>query len=126
MTDTCTIVRREHNTSTVVAMTVKDDPSLKLVALGRCYDCYSLHGSYMVKPEVWHRAWPESAALRVRLQALFPARVHLDLCLNCLVLRLGRDLTLNDFTDAPINDVIVLAYTMGRSFERDYVRNSNR
>jgi hypothetical protein len=122
MTDTCTIVRKEHGVSTVVAMSLKDDPSMKLVALGRCYDCYNLHAPYMVKDAVWLQAWPEYTAVRSKLQSLFPAKVHLNLCLNCLVLRLGRDLTLEDLTNKPVNDSIVLGYTMGRAFERGLAR----
>jgi hypothetical protein len=83
------------------------------VALGRCYDCYNLHGMYMVKDHVWEAAWPDHKAVRQKLQALFPARVHLDLCLNCLILRLGRDITLDDLTEKPVNDLIVLGYAMG-------------
>lgn len=115
LNDTCTVTRRENGISTVVAMTLRSDPSLKLVALGRCYDCYNLHGMYMVKDHVWEAAWPDHRVVRRKLQALFPARVHLDLCLNCLILRLGRDLTLDDLTDKPINDLIVIGYALGRA-----------
>lgn len=115
MTDLYTVVRKENGAAVAVAMTVKGDPGLKLVALGRCYDCYSPHGIYMVKDHVWETAWPDHRDLRKKLQGMFPTRVYLELCVNCLVLRLGRPLTLDDLEEKPINDCFFVGYAMGRA-----------
>jgi len=64
---------------------------------GSCYgfDCAAcsvntLHIKeyYMVTDEVWNAAWPTGRGM---------------LCIGCLEDRLGRQLTSDDFTDAPIN-----------------------
>ena len=64
---------------------------------GSCYgfDCSqcgsnTLHINeyYMVTDEVWNAAWPTGRGM---------------LCIGCLEDRLGRQLTSDDFTDAPIN-----------------------
>lgn len=43
---------------------------------------------YMVTDEIWLTAWPDKRGM---------------LCIGCLEDRLGRQLTSDDFTDAPIN-----------------------
>jgi hypothetical protein len=43
---------------------------------------------YMLTDEVWNAAWPTGRGM---------------LCIGCLEDRLGRQLTSDDFTDAPIN-----------------------
>lgn len=115
MTDLYTVVRKENGAPVVVAMTVKGDPELKFVTLGRCYDCYNMHGMYMVKDHVWEAAWPNHRDLRKKLQTLFPTRAYLELCIDCLVLRLGRPLALDDLEEKPINDCFFVGYAMGRA-----------
>jgi hypothetical protein len=66
-----------------------------------CADCghgtLALGEYYMVKDEVWEKAW---ANRRKPWHELFGLDI---LCIGCLERRLGRTLTPCDFTDAPIN-----------------------
>jgi hypothetical protein len=68
-----------------------------------CVDCgvgtITLGEWYMVKDEVWERAWcgrRKSWHGRVSGQEI--------LCIGCLEHRIGRTLIASDFTDAPVND----------------------
>jgi hypothetical protein len=95
----------------------------------------------MVHKHVWDEAWPEYAQLRSTLvkeakkrvdpngtlaatdRAEFKRRmreekVSLLLCFNCLEIRLGRRLMVDDFTPAPINRPIQLGYAMAKSLSR--------
>lgn len=65
--------------------------------LGECdgFDCghcgentLHLNEYYMVTDEVWNTAWPMDRGM---------------LCIGCLESLLGRQLTKDDFTDAPVN-----------------------
>jgi hypothetical protein len=71
--------------------------------LSRCADCGfgTITGGeyYMVKEEVWEAAW---AGRRKPWHELPGQQV---LCIGCLEKRIGRKLTANDFTDAPVNDL---------------------
>lgn len=69
-------------------------------ALLLCFDCLHKHGSYMVRDDLWRRATRGRGGTKIML------------CVNCLVKRIGRDLTANDFLDKPINDVIRYAFRM--------------
>lgn len=51
-------------------------------------DTLHINEYYMVTDEVWEAAWPKRYGM---------------LCIGCLENRLGRELTAEDFTDAPIN-----------------------
>ena len=59
-----------------------------------CLDCgvntADAHEYYMVKDNIWLKAHPKDDGM---------------LCIACLETRLGRVLTCNDFTDAPVNNV---------------------
>lgn len=59
-----------------------------------CFDCSAntlhLDEFYMVHDEIWDSALPKNQRNRM-------------LCIGCLEKRIGRLLTPNDFTDAPIN-----------------------
>lgn len=125
MTSIYTITRKEGEDTVVVAMAFKDDPCTRLVADGRCYDCYNPHGPYKVKDEIWHMAWPEYRVICKKLQSLFPMKIKPRLCLSCFCLRLGRDLMLDDLTADTINDTIVMGYAMGRSFESTHGNRTN-
>lgn len=71
-----------------------------------CQDCEAdMPECYMVRNDVW-----EDAGM--------PRAGHL--CLECLPKRLGRSLTIDDFTDAPINKMIHIGYQLGR---REYEYN---
>lgn len=68
-----------------------------------CHDCCSVYATYMAREKVWHAAIehsPDKRAIRY-------------LCLHCLERRLGRPLTIDDFTSAPINDGIRLGHALG-------------
>jgi hypothetical protein len=68
------------------------------VVLGRCADCsigtYTIGEWYMVRDEVWERAW---AGRRKPWHALPGQEI---LCIGCLEKRLGRTLKPSDFTDS--------------------------
>lgn len=105
---------------------------------GWCWDCGIRPPNYMVQNEVWHAAWPESDPLskkridRLKKDAtkVFPDRprskdsdlvfIHIRLCFECLEKRLGRKLSINDFsmltrsgTPYPDNGGIFLGYALG-------------
>lgn len=64
-----------------------------------CDGCGLFCDLYMVKPEVWQ-------ATRLPVKGAL-------LCLTCLEAALDRALTIEDFTGAPINRAIHIAYRMG-------------
>jgi hypothetical protein len=51
----------------------------------------------MVRDDVWEQAWPDRKPAAERKQ------YDEILCPNCLEARIGRQLTANDFSDAPVN-----------------------
>lgn len=57
----------------------------------KCQDCHARYEGYMVLDEVW-----QAAGLGE----------HENVCIPCLSHRLGRELTLADFCDAPVNGPI--------------------
>jgi hypothetical protein len=67
----------------------------------RCADCGGgTHGEwYMVKESVWQLAW---IGRRKSYHGKIPGQEIL--CIGCLENRIGRTLTRQDFTDAPINN----------------------
>jgi hypothetical protein len=95
-----------------------------------CADCgvststRKLNEWYMVRNDVWERAWagrrkpgqppPTPSFATCRLITMRDGRVcrvlsdHIGareiLCIGCLEQRIGRTLMANDFTDAPVND----------------------
>lgn len=69
----------------------------------RCHDCRGLYSIYMVYDGIWHEALKTKKALQT-------IRV---LCLGCLERRLGRPLTIENFTWAPVNDGIRLGHALG-------------
>lgn len=78
-----------------------------------CVDCGELHGTYMVDDRVWLQAFPDYAkVMSERLQA--DGRSHTYLCFGCLERRLGRPLTIDDFTDAPCNTTVRFGFTMAQ------------
>jgi hypothetical protein len=91
----------------------------------------------MVHKHVWDAAWPEYAQLRSVLTKETRRRIDpkgtlattnprefkrrmreehacLLLCFNCLEIRLGRRLMIEDFTPAPVNRAVRLGYAMRR------------
>ena len=68
-----------------------------------CVDCgvgtNSINEWYMVRPEVWERAW---AGRRKSWFGRVPGQEVL--CIGCLEQRIGRTLCACDFTDVPVND----------------------
>ena len=71
-----------------------------------CKDCgvdtQDIGEWYMVKDEVWAAVWPKRSKREF-------------LCIGCLEIRLGRRLTSDDFTDAPINEFKENAFGIERS-----------
>jgi hypothetical protein len=62
-----------------------------------CKECGCLDSGYMVKSELW--------------EANFPGRGIV--CMDCFEKKLGRSLTIDDLTDAPINYSLFQGYRMG-------------
>jgi hypothetical protein len=69
----------------------------------RCADCgagaITIAEWYMVKTKVWDQAW---AGRRKSWFKHAPGQEIL--CIGCLEARIGRTLTADDFTDAPVNN----------------------
>lgn len=63
-----------------------------------CLNCGKGHDSFMVHKKIWEEAGYHPKA---------------NCCLPCLENNLGRELTMNDFTPAPINNAIRWAYQRG-------------
>ena len=63
-----------------------------------CDGCGDFNNPYMLKNPVWRQIMPSKRGF---------------LCLGCVAERLGRPLTLLDFTETPINRPIFVAYEMG-------------
>ncbi len=79
-----------------------------------CIDCGKEGGRYAVKKEVWDEAFPDYKAVREQRRAAGKATT---VCLECLEKRLGRQLRMEDFTDARINQPIFYGYKIAmRSF----------
>lgn len=73
-----------------------------------CFDCRkNTCANYMVEPSVWRQAFPNYAEVKSCNRDLF-----VELCFDCLSRRLGRSLTLNDFSDAPVNEGVRLGYRL--------------
>ena len=76
-----------------------------------CNDCGSYVNTYMVKNEIWDKAWPDWRAIRAVLATKHndtkqKNTICLNLCLPCLSHRLGRKLNINDFDwSIPINRI---------------------
>lgn len=76
----------------------------------------------MVHNHVWHHAFPEYLDLKQYLLRRHPDRKDLasqratfvGACLACVEMRLGRGLTLADFTDAGINNGIRWGYALAQ------------
>ena len=71
-----------------------------------CCGCGKSYRWYMVRDSVWDSAWPEAEEDRLRAAELLevePCYLTCGLCLKCLKRKLGRDLTLRDFSRFPIN-----------------------
>lgn len=72
-----------------------------------CFDCKRKCPSYMVRNEVWMSAWPTYKKDKISTE------IYLELCLACLRERLNRPLTIDDFTDSPINDGVRVGFELG-------------
>ena len=69
----------------------------------KCVDCDKHMSPYMVKNEVWHKAWSTYRAYLDSIKC--PGLRHGNLCIKCLAKRLRRPLTIDDFTDVPSNEL---------------------
>lgn len=72
------------------------------VVISACADCgvgtITLGEYYMVKDDVWEKAWVG----RLKSWHVLPGQQYL--CVGCLETRIGRTLVACDFTDALVND----------------------
>jgi hypothetical protein len=64
----------------------------------RCAECGEIDDNYMVKKETWKEAGLPYKTKR---------------CLKCLLRALKRPLTIQDFTEAPINRALRFGYRLG-------------
>lgn len=64
---------------------------------------------YMVRNHIWESAWPGSITTFAMYEADDDGVVPFSeiLCIDCLERRLGRKLTRDDFTDAPVNNAVL-------------------
>lgn len=82
-----------------------------------CFDCRGASASYMVRNEVWLKAWPDYENVKRNLKMVFSGTpfTHLELCISCLEKRLGRNLNADDFDlNLPINHGIALGLRMAK------------
>ncbi len=95
----------------------------------RCFDCLGKVSMYMVTDRIWDRAWPHhpqhhKIMLKMAQSMSFPDKlssltaaghdslVHQLLCFDCLSIRLGRPLLMEDFTASHQNKPIRLGFQM--------------
>ena len=86
-----------------------------------CHDCGGCDPYYNVYDHIWALAMPEYPTLKARKRREFPSingkrdfRDYVGLCFTCLESRLGRPLTLEDFTNRPVNDGIRFGFQLGK------------
>lgn len=72
-----------------------------------CIDCNGHAEMYMIHDELWNSALPDWYEMK-RVTG------HIYCCFSCLEKRIGRELTKEDFTNAPINDPIHFGIKLGR------------
>lgn len=70
----------------------------------QCLDCQQIGELYMLEHSVWLEAIPD---YREFIRQGFN---HINLCLQCVQVRLGRKLTLSDFMDARANELLFFGY----------------
>ena len=87
----------------------------------RCRWCDTVPPSYMVHDHVWHAAFPEYRDLKKLLRERFPdlekgmsPKTFVRACLVCLESHLGRQLTLDDFPEAPTNSSLRFGYLLSQ------------
>lgn len=83
-----------------------------------CFDCLGPASAFMVHDSVWDAAWPNSKPQRrvMRRQAEergLTKQARQLLCFDCFEKRLGRRLTIEDFTKVSLNDGVRIGYRMG-------------
>lgn len=88
-----------------------------------CLDCRRIDPCYKVQDSVWLAAVPDYEELQRTLRAdakkrglegaQLRAASFVGLCFTCLSNRLGRDLTLEDFTSDPVNEGIRFGHQLG-------------
>lgn len=95
----------------------RDKRKKELPKIIGCYFCSDISCLYMVKDDVWFKAWPsyskDKAANRGKV---------MEMCFNCLENKLGRPLTIDDFTNAPVNEGIRLGFEMGLDYTLQRVK----
>lgn len=78
---------------TVIVPSVEFGEIRLMASMGRCQSCGTGNlAPYMVRDEVW-----SAAGFREGLA-----------CVRCVQARLGRRLTLDDFADLPVNEIVLL------------------
>lgn len=82
-----------------------------------CFICKIKCPSYMVTDRIWKAVWPT-----YKQDKKSHPGIYLELCFACLRERLFRPLTIDDFTDSPINDGVRVGFELGI----DYVMQKKR
>lgn len=77
-----------------------------------CVDC-GAEDSYMLRNEVWREAFPNYVEVK-KQRKLEDPKNHTCVCIPCVEKRLGRDLRITDFVEAPINRNIFLGYRIAK------------
>lgn len=90
-----------------------------------CLDCGDYDNCYRVHDEVWKLAVPDYEALKGARRASAKekglegpyarAASFVGLCFVCLAKRLGREVTIDDFTRHPINESLRFGFALGRA-----------
>ena len=71
-----------------------------------CMDCEQYGHGWMVTDEVWEEICED--------EGWSPNNPYAIYCCECAEKRLGRKLTIEDFTDVPINRALRFGYELGR------------
>ena len=77
----------------------------------KCDDCGEPVYGYMLKDDIWKIAVPD-------YEKILTLQKHFYLCFSCIKHRLGRQLKVTDFTDAPINAPIIEGVLAGLRYAR--------
>lgn len=76
-----------------------------------CIDCGEWSEWYMLKDDVWLSAVPDYSERVAHVPGV--GTPHVYCCLTCVEGRLGRPLTLSDFSNAPVNSLLFRGFELG-------------
>lgn len=73
----------------------------------KCHDCGGKNHPYMLKNKLWKQYVPDGRNRNSKIECVNKQIVHVGsgffICLSCIEVRMGRRLTMDDFSDFPIN-----------------------